>query len=68
MTQDTLCPICGTDKVLVICPDCGGSGFYDYEDDEGDRVLCDTCRGDGDLWLCQNEGEAGHVMETSAGT
>ncbi len=60
MTQDITCPICGTDRVFIICPDCGGGGFYDWEDDIGDRVLCETCHGDGDFWECPNVGKPGH--------
>lgn len=68
MTQDTTRPICGTDKEFTICRDCSGDGFeyeqYDEDDSWHISGLCVTCHGDGNLWVCPNEGKAGHGEET----
>lgn len=66
MTQDATCPICGSQKEFTICPDCGGEGFHDEVDQNGDREMCETCNGDGDFLVCPNVGEAGHGEKIAA--
>lgn len=39
------CPCCSPEPKMIECPDCGGSGYYDQDEEE----ICRLCNGEGKI-------------------
>jgi DnaJ-class molecular chaperone len=52
--EDSQCARCGSSVESVSCPNCGGDGFLEYEDDwQGMEMRgCDWCAGEGGSLHC----------------